>query len=337
VLAALQEPFVLNDNVIDLGGSIGLALAPEHGNTVRTLLKRADVAMYAAKQTGRAVVVYDPAQDTASPNRLALVAALRQAVVNDRLDVHVQPKVSIDTGAVIGAEALVRWRDDERGAVPPDEFIPVAERSGLIRPLTEIVLRRSLQACADWQRVAPGVGVAVNLSARSLRDPSLVDDVASMLRAFGVPGHLLTIEITESSVMADPASTLELLHRLRALSVQLSIDDFGTGYSSLSYLRRLPVQEVKIDKSFVWEMDQNAEDAAIVRSIVELGHTLDMHVVAEGIERASVFQLLREFGCDLGQGYLVSKPMPAGDFVGWFSRSSVMLADWFTQSDSALR
>src|SRR3954447_24629496 len=288
VLAAMQEPFVLHENTIDLGGSMGVALAPEHGTAVSALLQRADVAMTNAKQTGRAVVVYDPSQDTSSPNRLALVAALRQAIANEQLDIHVQPQISLDTGTVTTAEALVRWTDPERGPVVPDEFIPVAERSGLIRPLTELVLHRALRACASWQHVAPGIGVAVNLSARSLRDPGLADDIAAILRTYGLRGDLLTIEITESSVMADPASTLGLLQRLRTLSIRLSIDDFGTGYSSLSYLRRLPVQEVKIDKSFVREMDDNPEDAAIVRSIIELGHTLDMQVVAEGIERTPV-------------------------------------------------
>jgi len=317
VLRRLAEPFEVDGTPIDVGASIGLSLAPQHGTTASTLLRRADQAMYAAKQERTEVEVFDPSRNTPSPSRLALVAALRQAVQTQALEVYLQPQVAVSSGAVTGVEALLRWQDDERGFVPPDEFIPLAEHSGLIRPLTDFVLREAIRACAGWQVVAPGVGVAVNLSARSLRDTGLADQVTEHLSRYHLPAELLTLEITESSVIADPGATMRVLFRLRRRGVRLSIDDFGTGYSSLSYLRRLPVAEVKIDKSFVSHMDANDEDEAIVRSIVELGHTLGLEVVAEGVERSPVLQMLGDLGCDQAQGYLISRPMPMADFTSW--------------------
>jgi EAL domain-containing protein (putative c-di-GMP-specific phosphodiesterase class I) len=204
--------------------------------------------------------------------------------------------------------------------VPPDEFIPLAERSGLIVQLTDVILDSTIGGCAAWQKEAPGVGVAVNLSARSLRDDNLDEQIGRLLRRHGLPAGLLTLEITESSVMADPASALGLLNRLRRRGVQLSIDDFGTGYSSLSYLRRLPVQEVKIDRSFVLHMDKDAENAAIVTSILQLAKALDLTVVAEGVEEDAEWRLLAELGCDIAQGYLISRPMPMADFGPWFQQ-----------------
>jgi diguanylate cyclase (GGDEF)-like protein len=319
VLRSLAEPFHLDGTAIDLGAAMGLALAPDHGTSPTTLLRRADQAMYGAKQSGSEVVVFDPAGDVPSPARLSLAAALRQVVTNEQLEVYVQPKVAVGSGEVRGVEALVRWHDPDRGFVPPDEFIPLAESSGLIRPLTSFVLREAIQACAAWQDTAPGTGVAVNLSARSLHAAGMAEQVSDLLTTYGLPAGLLTLEITESSVMADPALTQRVLQRLRRRGVRLSIDDFGTGYSSLSHLRRMPVAEVKIAKSFVLDMDANEEDEAIVRSIVELGHTLGLDVVAEGVERARVMQMLGALGCDHAQGYLISRPMPVADFPKWFA------------------
>ena len=317
VLDFLAPPVELDGTAIDIGASIGVARAPLHGDTCDELVKRADVAMYVAKQAGRDVVIFDQSQDTASPARLALVAALRQAISDESLFIHVQPQLRFDANEVVSVEALVRWSDAERGFVPPDEFIPLAERSGLIRPLTDFVLEQAIAACAEWQQHSPGVAVSVNLSARSLHDDGLDEQIERVLRRHGVPGHLLTLEITESSVMADPAGTLGLLHRLRALGVRLSIDDFGTGYSSLAYLRRLPVQEVKVDRAFVQRMDEEADDAAIVRSIVELARTLDLSVVAEGVENRRAMLLLEEMGCAMVQGYHIARPMPVAEFADW--------------------
>ena len=321
VLDFLAPPVELDGTAIDIGASIGVARAPMHGETCDELVKRADVAMYVAKQAGRDVVMFDQSQDTGSPSRLAMVASLRQAINDGSLFIHVQPQLRLESNEIVSVEALVRWTDPEHGFVPPDEFIPLAERSGLIRPLTDLVLEKAVAACAAWQEHSPGVAVAVNLSARSLHDQELDRKVGRVLRQHKLPGELLTLEITESSVMADPASTLDLLHRLRALGVRLSIDDFGTGYSSLAYLRRLPVQEVKVDRAFVMRMDQEADDAAIVRSIVELARTLDLSVVAEGVENRRTVRLLEEMGCALVQGYHLSRPMPVGEFIGWHAQA----------------
>jgi len=317
MLDFLAPPVELDGTAIDVGASIGVARAPQHGSTCDELVKRADVAMYVAKTAGRDVVVFDQSHDTASPSKLAMVAALRQAIGDGSLFIHVQPQLRLDTNEIVSVEALVRWTDPERGFVPPDEFIPLAERSGLIRPLTDFVLEKAIAACAEWQKQAPGVAVSVNLSARSLHDSSLDKLVERTLRRHGLPAELLTLEITESSVMADPASTLGLLNRLRTLGVRLSIDDFGTGYSSLAYLRRLPVQEIKVDRAFVQRMDEEADDAAIVRSIVELARTLDLSVVAEGVENRRTMLLLEEMGCAMVQGYHLARPMPVSEFVAW--------------------
>jgi diguanylate cyclase (GGDEF)-like protein len=317
----LAPPVELDGTAIDIGASIGVARAPAHGETCDELVKRADVAMYVAKQTQRDVVIFDQSHDTGSPARLAMVASLRQAINDGSLFIHVQPQLQLDTNEIVSVEALVRWTDPEHGLVPPDEFIPLAERSGLIRPLTDLVMEKAIAACAAWQEYSPGVAVSVNLSARSLHDQELDRKVERALKRHGLAGELLTLEITESSVMADPAGTLDLLHRLRALGVKLSIDDFGTGYSSLAYLRRLPVQEVKVDRAFVMRMDEEADDAAIVRSIVELARTLELSVVAEGVENRRAMRLLEEMGCAVVQGYYLSRPMPVGDFVGWHAQA----------------
>ena len=317
MLDFLAPPVELDGTAIDVGASIGVARAPVHGDTCDELVKRADVAMYVAKEAGLDVVIFDHSHDTSSPSKLAMVSALRQAINEGELSIHVQPQLRLASNDIVSVEALARWTDPERGFVPPDEFIPLAERSGLIKPLTDLVLRQAIAACAGWQDQAPGVGVSVNLSARSLHDEGLDKQVDRVLRRHGLEPGLLTLEITESSVMADPARTLGLLNRLRALGVRLSIDDFGTGYSSLAYLRRLPVNEIKVDRAFVQRMDEEMDDAAIVRSIVELARTLDLSVVAEGVENRRTMALLEEMGCAMVQGYHLSRPMPVAEFVAW--------------------
>ncbi len=282
VLHALEQPVDLDGLDVQVGASIGLAVAPQHADDATGLLKRADLAMYDAKGSGAGVRVYEAAMDTTDPQRLTLVSDLRSAIEREELVVQVQPKARLDTGEVTGVEALVRWTHPVHGAIPPDEFVPVAERSGLIRPLTMLVLRRSLEACAQWQRLGSDISVAVNLSARSLVDLDLVEDVARLLRRYGVPARLLTLEITESSVMTDPARAMGLLVALQNMGVRLSIDDFGTGYSSLSYLKRLPVHEVKIDRSFITNVASGSDDTTIVRSIIDLASNLSLEVVAEG-------------------------------------------------------
>jgi diguanylate cyclase (GGDEF)-like protein len=317
VLRALEQPVSLDGLEVEVGGSMGVALAPAHADDPAALLKRADMAMYDAKTSTRGLRVYEPELDTNNPRRLTLVSELRSALQNGQIQVHVQPQGRLSDEQVVRVEALARWRHPELGNVSPDEFIPVAERSGLIGPLTTYVLDSALAACSHWRATGHDIGIAVNLSARSLQDADLVDEVDRLLRRHGVPPHRLTLEVTEGSVMADPARAVALLHRLRDLGVRLSVDDFGTGYSSLSYLKRLPVQEVKIDRSFVTPLREGGEDVAIVRAIVDLGRHLGLEVVAEGIEDQVTWNLLASMGCDLGQGWHLGRPMPAADLLPW--------------------
>ena len=263
--------------------------------------------------------VWQSALDTASPRRLALVGQLRRALEHDELRVFYQPKVVLGDGAVVGMEALVRWQHPELGMLSPDDFVPLAEQTGLVRPLTAVVLRVALRQCREWLDAGRHMSVAVNLSARGLDDAMLPVLVDELLAAAGVPPSALTLEITETSVMSDVARTLPLLQRLADLGVALSVDDFGTGYSSLAYLRRLPVTEVKIDKSFVQDMGTDAGDAAIVETIVGLARHLGLRVVAEGVEDELSRERLVNMGCDLAQGYLISRPMPADRLDAWLA------------------
>jgi diguanylate cyclase (GGDEF)-like protein len=317
LLRALEQPVALDGLEIEVGGSLGLAMAPEHASEAAGLLKRADMAMYDAKASTGGLRTYEPDRDAEDPRRLMLVSELRTALHTGRIDVHVQPQATLATGEIGAVEALVRWQHPELGAVPPDEFVPVAERSGLVGLLTTRVLDLSLAAVAGWRRQGVDLSIAVNLSTRSLHDADLVDEVRRLLRRHDVPASRLTLEVTEGSVMADPARAIALLHQLRALGVRLSVDDFGTGYSSLSYLKRLPVNEVKIDRSFVGGLASQGEDVAIVRAIVDLGRHLGLDVVAEGVEDQLAWDLLHEMGCDLVQGWHLSRAMPIDELVPW--------------------
>jgi EAL domain-containing protein (putative c-di-GMP-specific phosphodiesterase class I) len=270
--------------------------------------------------------------DAGSRERLTRLTDLRRAITDGSLAVWVQPKVSLHDGRVTGVEALVRWMHPEHGMILPDDFIPIAEHSGLITPLTMTVLRQSLQACEAWRRAGKSLGVAVNLSPRSLLEPDFVEEVARALAAVEVPASAVTFEITESSLMADPERAIQALRRLRDLGVRLSIDDLGTGYSSLAYLQRLPVDEIKIDRSFLQRADLDALDdsVAIIGAIVDLGHRLGREVVAEGVEDEASWATLRTLGCDSAQGYWMSRPMPTQDFLPW-------LEAWRPTAVAALR
>jgi diguanylate cyclase (GGDEF)-like protein len=317
LLRSLEQPVPLDGLEIEVGGSLGVAMAPLHAADPAGLLKRADMAMYDAKASTGGVRLYEPDPDSDNPRRLMLVSELRTALSRDRIEVHVQPQAALSTGETVSVEALVRWNHAELGSIPPDEFIPIAERSGLVGLITTHVLDASLAAVADWRRQGVELGIAVNLSARSLQDTDLVDEVSRLLRRHGVPASRLTLEVTESSVMADPARAIALLHQLRSLGVRLSVDDFGTGYSSLSYLKRLPVQEVKIDRSFVTGLSSQGDDVAIVRAIVDLGRHLGLEVVAEGVEDQATWDLLASMGCDLVQGWHLGRAMPVAELVPW--------------------
>jgi diguanylate cyclase (GGDEF)-like protein len=317
VLRILEESFALADVEVNVNASIGIAVHPLHGSNANKLIQRADVAMYVAKDAHSGYEVYSTDRDGYSPARLALASELRQAIDNEDLVVHYQPKVDIRSRRVTGVEALVRWIHPERGFMPPDEFIPLAEHTGLIQPLTKHVLRSALRQCRMWQRDGLELDVSVNLSVRSLLDLHLPESVADLLLEYSVEPTRLVLEITESSIMADPIRAADVVDRLSALGIGLAIDDFGTGYSSLSYLKRLPVSEIKIDKSFVMAMTSQDNDAVIVRSTVDLGRNLGLRVVAEGVETLEMWNELKALGCDIAQGYLLSRPLPADDLSVW--------------------
>jgi diguanylate cyclase (GGDEF)-like protein len=316
---ALALPFDLGGVAIELGASIGIALQPDHGEDVSTLLRHADVAMYEAKRGGSRIETYSSARDPYSPERLQLLGDLRRAVDHDELVLHFQPKVALSSGRVIGVEALVRWEHPERGLLAPGEFLALAERTGLIADITRWVLDAAVRQCATWRREGNELPVAVNLAAANIVDTALPDAVAAILQRWEVPGRLLECEISEDTVMGDPRRATDVLERLRRLGVRLSLDDFGTGHSSLSYLKRLPLDEVKIDRSFVIGMADDPSDAAIVRSTIDLARHLGLEVVAEGVETTEVLDVLAALECDVAQGFLLSRPLPAAEFDGWLA------------------
>jgi diguanylate cyclase (GGDEF)-like protein len=317
IRSALEEPFSVEGLMLDVEASIGIAKYPEHGRDGDTLIQHADLAMYVAKSGNLGFQVYAAKYDQHSRSRLALLGELRRAIDEEQLVLHYQPKVELLTGRAAGVEALLRWQHPSRTLIPPGEFIPFAEHTGLIRPLTMYVLDAALRQAQQWERSGMNMNVAVNLSARNVVDPQLPDDVARSLERWGIPPDRLQLEITESALMGEPVRAMEVLTDLNRMGVALSLDDFGTGYSSLASLKRLPVNEIKIDRSFVMHMAGIESDAVIVRSTIDLGHNLGLRVVAEGVETPEVWDLLVELECDVAQGYYLSRPMPAGDVMGW--------------------
>jgi diguanylate cyclase (GGDEF)-like protein len=317
---ALAQSFTLDGVRLDVQASIGIALAPVHGLDPATLLQRADVALYAAKAHRGCFEFYSPESDLHSVEKLALLGELREGIAKGQLVVHYQPKCDATTGTLVGLEALVRWEHPTRGLIYPDTFIPIAENTGLIGALTLEVLEQSLRTARQLRDEGVPLGVAVNLSVRVLTDLELPRKVAGLLGRWGVPPDALTLEVTETSIMVDPVRTMAVLGLLRDLGVALSIDDFGTGYSSLAYLRRLEANELKIDKSFVFTMTSNSNDAVIVRSTIELGHNLGLRLVAEGVEDAQTWNMLRALGCDVIQGYHLARPMPQEALGPWITQ-----------------
>jgi len=318
---ALQPPFMIEGLPIAVEVSIGVALYPDHGENPDSLLQRADVAMYTAKETGSGYVIYDTKYDQHSPRRLALMGELRQAIDGNQLLLYYQPKIDLKTGHLMGVETLLRWIHPEHGMIPPDQFIILAEQTGLIQPLTRWVLEAAMHQCKTWHQAGMEVTVSVNLSARNLLDPEFPDWVAELLERQQVMPDWVILEITESAIMTDPERAMEILKRFNAMRLRLSIDDFGTGYSSLAYLKRLPVEEIKVDKSFVLDMLRNEDDALIVISIINLVHNLGRKVVAEGIENKETWDRLVVFGCDAAQGYYMGRPMPAAVLAQWLKES----------------
>ena len=315
----LQTPVMLQEHRVDVSAAFGIALAPTHGQDADQLFGRAEVAMHAAKRKTLPWMVYDPAIDSASAETLSLLSELRRALRHDELRLFLQPKIALASGAFVGAEALVRWQHPTRGMVPPLQFIPFAEQTGFVRQLTLWMF----EACArEWPALqALGVQrVSVNLSTRDLLDLELPQRLQAILGRLGVAPQAFCLEITESAIMDEPQRALAILEALSAAGFKLSIDDFGTGYSSLAYLKRLPVDELKIDKSFVMAMERDADDAKIVRSTIDLAHNLGLSVVAEGVENAAVYRQLQALGCDEGQGYHMARPMPAPEMAAFAAR-----------------
>ena len=300
--------------------SVGVVSAPLHGRDGATLIRRAETAMYSARHAQGGPIVWEPAYEVQGQRRLAVVMALREALAGGAIGVAYQPKVDARTGQVTGVEALARWTHPALGAIAPDEFIPLAEASGLMAPLTATVLRQSLTACKGWQRRGGRIGVAVNVSAETVLDPSFVTQIAAIITAVGIDPELLTLELTEGVVVEDPILAAVRMHELRNFGVNLSVDDFGTGYSSLTYLKGLPVNEVKIDKGFIDDIVADQGDRAVVRAVVDIAHTLGMRVVAEGIEQEDQQQVLAALGVDEMQGYLHARPMAAVDMSAWLRR-----------------
>jgi diguanylate cyclase (GGDEF)-like protein/PAS domain S-box-containing protein len=317
VREALDEPIVVQGLPLAVEASIGVSLYPKDGDDVDTLLQRADVAMYIAKEENAAYAFYDQAVDHYDPTRLTLVSELRRAIEERELALYYQPKASLEDGRVDSAEALLRWHHPVRGLVLPDDFVPVAQQTGLIKPLTLYVVARALEQCRTWQEEGIEISVAVNLSTRNLLDVEFPEQVELLLDRWEVAPSLLELEITESTMLADPARTRLVLERLSAMGIRLSIDDFGTGYSSLAYLKRLPVNEIKIDGSFVVNMVANEDDATIVRSTIDLGRNLGLDVVAEGVESEEIWEQLRLLGCTAAQGFYLSGALPAEQFSDW--------------------
>ena len=317
VTAALDVPFSLDGQMVDLRAGIGIARWPEHASDVDVLLGHAEVAMYTAKRKRAGVQVYDPALDSGSALTLSLLSELHQAIAQNELRLFLQPKINLSNHQVIAAEALVRWQHPARGMVPPMEFIPFAEQTGYVSHLTLWMLEEAARQWAGLQPASGMMRIAINLSTRDLMDPDFAAKVDALLARHNAPRVGFCLEITESTIMDDPQRAEITLNQLSSSGYKLSIDDFGTGYSSLAYLKRLPVNELKIDKSFVMGMEHSESDAQIVRSTIDLAHNLGLTVVAEGVENAVVYHLLANLNCDEGQGYYMSKPLPCTEFNAW--------------------
>jgi diguanylate cyclase (GGDEF)-like protein/PAS domain S-box-containing protein len=318
---AMEPPAVIDGSPLDIEVNMGVAVYPQHGEDPGVLMSRADIAMRLAKSEVSCFCIYESSHDLYSRRRLSLLGALRQAIAQNELVLYYQPQVDIASGKVMGVEALVRWPRTADGMISPVEFIPLAEQTGLIRPLTLWVLEQAVQQCGRWRAAGFNLKVSVNLSARNLLDPTLPDVLVNMLAARQVSSDCLMLEVTESAVMLQPERALQTLTRLHEMGASLSVDDFGTGYSSLAYLKKLPVCELKIDQSFVFGMVKNENDAIIVRSTIDLAHNLGLKVVAEGVEDQETLQLLAILGCDTAQGYLFAQPMPPEAFSRWLSES----------------
>lgn len=312
-------PFVAEGHNLNVGISIGLVESPMHGEDVNILVQRADVAMYDAKRGNKGYSIYNPNEDTHHVSKLELMTDLSQAINNDILEVHFQSKLDIANNTIIGAEALARWNHPQRGYIKPDEFIPLAEQTGLIKPLTHYVIKEAMKQCSNWRKNGLDLGVAINVSVQCLHDHDLTKNLRTYLEKYSLPAKSCTIEITESDIMVDPIRAKSVLIEIASIGCNISIDDFGTGYSSLAYLKQLPVSEIKIDRSFVMEMNSDENDKVIVRTIIDLAHNLDLTVVAEGVTTNEALQMLNTLKCNVAQGFYICKPISSEHFLDHLS------------------
>jgi diguanylate cyclase (GGDEF)-like protein len=317
LITRISEPFSVDELSLEVGASIGVARFPEDGEDSHALLRCADIAMYTAKEAQCDFKVYTAEQNQHSVRRLSVLSDMRHALTSDEIVVHYQPIVDLDDLSVTGAEGLVRWQHPEHGLIPPGAFVQTVEQTGLIGPLTRHVLEHSIAECASWRKGGRDLSVAVNLSVRNLLDRDLPKEIERLLATYSLPPQALQLEITESMIMSDPDRALATVTRLSNLGVRMSVDDFGTGYSSLANLRRLPIDELKIDRSFVSPMLRDESDLIIVRSTINLGHDLGLRIIAEGVEDGATLRQLALLGCDLAQGYHLSRPIPADAFGAW--------------------
>ena len=325
IVERLRGSFEYSDVSFQLEMRAGVVMFPADGMQAAELLQRADLALYRAKETGVTIGVYLQGDDSSHRQRLAILSELRRAIASDELELHYQPKVETSTGRLVGCEALVRWHHPQKGFIPPSEFIPHAERTGAIRSLTAWVVATALRDLKCWHEAGFAIDVAINVSPIELADPGFADHIRMLLVKTGADAGRVVLEVTESGAMKDLPATLRMMEQLRVLGIRFSIDDFGTGYSSLAHLKRLPVDEVKIDRSFVQELETEHDDV-IVRSTINLGHALNLKVVAEGVEGAASVQMLADLGCDLIQGYFISRPLPTPQFTAWMTAMTAALA-----------
>lgn len=329
---SFHSPFIVGGLKLNVQASIGIAISPEHGKDVDMIMQRADIAMYVSKQNNDDYAIYSPELDKHSPKRLTMMGELRQAIDNGDLVLHYQPKIDIKNNRIIGVEALVRWRHKDHGLIQPDDFISLAERTGLIKQLFFWVVKTAIAQAAEWHKDQLNISVAINLSPSTLLDLDLPDVITGLLASHTLPASHVTFEITEGSIIKDPNRALEILTRLADMGIKISIDDFGTGYSSLAYLKKLPASELKIDKSFVQDMLTNENDEVIVRSTIDLAHNMALKVVAEGAEEKETVAHLKRLGCDIIQGYYFSKPLGGADCTEWLNNYGNRNMDSFSNS-----
>lgn len=320
ILDTLDQPILLEGQEVIATGSIGIVIYPEHGDEINTLLRHADIAMHEAKHDNSGYALFDLNYVEQNQQHLSLLAELRHAIEQNEFVLHYQPKVGFATGAIGHVEALVRWMHPERGMIHPDQFIPYAEHTGYIRTITRWVIEAALRQRRQWEQMQLPLTISVNISSRDLMNADMPKQIAGLMDKYGASPHWLCLEITETAIMGDPKRALGILEELHRMGLDLSVDDFGTGYSSLAYLKKLPVSELKIDKSFVLHMADDKDDATIVRSTIDLGHNMGLVVVAEGIETRATWDMLQAMGCDLAQGYYISRPMDADALVNWIGQ-----------------